>query len=165
MSDDAALIWDRDGRDWPHREASQFVTAGGITWHVQQYGQGPPLLLVHGTGASTHSWAWLAPLLAGRFSLVAMDLPGHGFTSAIPAARMSLPAISAALGDLLRTLHIAPAIAVGHSAGAAILARMALDGLIAPQPHRVDQWRAHPVSRLRQAHLSRPWPRRCSSIR
>ncbi len=40
----------RAGRDWPNREASRFVTAGGLTWHVQEAGEGPVLLLVHGTG-------------------------------------------------------------------------------------------------------------------
>jgi magnesium chelatase accessory protein len=32
--------WEREGRDWPHREASRFVTAGGLRWHVQVAGQG-----------------------------------------------------------------------------------------------------------------------------
>ena len=51
MSD---LIWSRDGGDWPNREASAFVEAAGIRWHVQRMGEGPPLLLLHGTGAATH---------------------------------------------------------------------------------------------------------------
>ena len=63
-----ALIWERDGRDWPNRQASRFVRAAGIRWHVQAMGEGPVLLLLHGTGASTHSWRRLAPLLATRFS-------------------------------------------------------------------------------------------------
>ena len=33
------LDWDRDGGDWPNREASRFVTAGGLRWHVQELGQ------------------------------------------------------------------------------------------------------------------------------
>lgn len=59
MSD--PLAWDRDGRDWPNRAASRFVEVGGIHWHVQQLGQGPVLLLLHGTGAATHSWRDIAP--------------------------------------------------------------------------------------------------------
>ena len=42
------------------------------------------LLLLHGTGAATHSWRALAPLLAERFTVVAPDLPGHGFTTGRP---------------------------------------------------------------------------------
>ena len=127
------LTWERDGRDWPNREASQFVRASGMRWHVQQMGAGPVLLLLHGTGASTHSWRSLAPLLANRFTVVAPDLPGHGFTQAPPSHRLSLPGMAQALHGLLEALGVSPAMAAGHSAGAAILARMSLDGTIAPR--------------------------------
>jgi magnesium chelatase accessory protein len=100
---------------------------------VQQLGAGPVALLAHGTGAATHSWRALAPLLARHFSVVAPDLPGHGFTDAPAPRRMSLPGMADALAELLRALDVAPAVAVGHSAGAAVLARMALDGAIAPR--------------------------------
>lgn len=131
MSD--RLNWDRDGQDWPHRACSRFVAAGGIDWHVQQMGQGQPLLLVHGTGATTHSWRGLMPLLAKHFAVIAPDLPGHGFTALPAQHRMSLPGMAHLLGDLLQVLEVRPEIAVGHSAGAAILARMCLDGVIAPR--------------------------------
>jgi len=130
MSD---LHWARDGVDWPNREASQFVEAAGIRWHVQRMGAGPPLLLIHGTGAATHSWRDLAPILARQFSVVALDLPGHGFTRSPPVHRLSLPGMAADISQLLRQLDVAPEIVVGHSAGAAILARMCLDGRIAPR--------------------------------
>ena len=119
--------------DWPNRSASRFLRAGGLDWHVQQFGSGPVLLLVHGTGASTHSWREVAPLLGEHFSVVVPDLPGHGLTAAPAFSEFSLPAMARALGALLAQLGLAPALAVGHSAGAAILVRMALDGLIAPQ--------------------------------
>ena len=125
--------FDRLGPDWPNREASRFVRAGGLHWHVQEMGQGPTIVLVHGTGAATHSWRDLAPLLARDFRVVAMDLPGHGFTDKPKALRrLSLPAMARGLGQLLDVLDVAPAIVAGHSAGAAILVRMCLDGLIAP---------------------------------
>lgn len=126
------LLWKRDGQDWPNRAASRFVSAGGLDWHVQIMGEGPVLLLVHGTGAATHSWRGLMPLLARHFTVVAPDLPAHGFTSAPADGGMTLPAMTQSLGLLLNALDVAPEIAVGHSAGAAILARMCLAGLIAP---------------------------------
>jgi magnesium chelatase accessory protein len=132
------LNWARDGKDWPHRELSHFVNAGGLRWHVQRFPSpcegASALLLIHGTGASAHSWRELAPLLAKRFEVLMLDLPGQGFT-AFPAAAqtMSLPGMARALGALLKALHVAPQIVVGHSAGAAIAARMCLDGLIAPK--------------------------------
>ncbi len=129
----ARLNWERDGADWPNRQASSFVKAAGFTWHVQRAGQGPPLLLVHGTGASTHSVAGLFKRLALRFTVVAPDLPGHGFSQRTHREDVSLPGMSRALGQLLKTLGFEPQVVVGHSAGAAVLVRMALDCTIAPK--------------------------------
>ncbi len=127
-----AMNWDLAGRDWPNRAHSRFVTAGGLRWHVQVQGTGPVLLLLHGTGAATHSWRALAPLLARRFTVVAPDLPGHGFTSAPPADGMSLPGMARLVASLLRALDLQPALIAGHSAGAAVAAQMAIDGLATP---------------------------------
>ncbi|GJD94606.1 alpha/beta fold hydrolase BchO [Methylobacterium iners] len=126
--------WARDGADWPNREASRFVEAAGLRWHVQEMGSAdaPPLLLLHGTGAATHSWRGLAPLLAETFRVIAPDLPGHGFTDPLPAGRLSLPGMARAVGGLLRTLEVSPVLVAGHSAGAAILVRLCLDGGAAP---------------------------------
>ncbi|WP_432807171.1 alpha/beta fold hydrolase BchO [Methylorubrum extorquens] len=126
--------WERDGRDWPHRAASRFVEATGLRWHVQEFGEpdAPGLLLLHGTGAATHSWRGLAPLLAERFRVVAPDLPGHGFTDPLPPRRLSLPGMAEAVGDLVTALGLTPRLAIGHSAGAAVLARMCLDRRIDP---------------------------------
>lgn len=127
------LAWDRDGHDWPNREASRFVRAAGLLWHVQQMGRGPVVLLVHGTGAATHSWRALAPQLARHFTVVAPDLPGHGFTETPPPDRLALEAMAEDLCELLRVLGLTPALVAGHSAGAAVLLRMCLNGQIAPQ--------------------------------
>ena len=122
------LIWERDGGGWPHREASQLVSAAGISWHVQRMGHGPQILLVHGTGASSHSWASVAALLARSYTVIVPDLPGHAFTEALPQRQMSLPGMAAALSQLLLAMNVTPVLAAGHSAGAAILSRMSLQG-------------------------------------
>ncbi len=129
------LDWERDGRDWPHREHSRFVQSGvtGIRWHVQVMGSGPVLLLVHGTGASAHSFRDLLPVLAGRFTVVAPDLPGHGFSGMPARFEPTLPAVAAALAELLALLEHSPALAIGHSAGAALLVQMALRGTLPVQ--------------------------------
>ena len=120
----------RPGAGWPNRNASRTVRASGLEWHVQVMGDGPALLLAHGTGAATHSWRGLMPLLAQRFTVVAPDLPGHGYTQAPAAARLSLPGMAGSLRGLLTVMNLRPVAAAGHSAGAAILARMALDGAL-----------------------------------
>lgn len=126
-ADDATMDWNVDGRDWPNRSASRFVVAGGLRWHVQVSGRGPVALLLHGTGASTHSWRELSPLLAKRFTVVAPELPGHGFTERPAAAGLSLPGIADSVRQLLAVLDRRPVLGLGHSAGAAILARMCID--------------------------------------
>lgn len=128
----ARLDWARDGVDWPNRDASRFVRAGDIDWHVQVAGDGPALLLLHGTGAATHSWAGLLPLLARAYRVIAPDLPGHGFSSPRPSGLASLPWMARSAGSLLVALGEAPVGIVGHSAGAALAARMVLDGQASP---------------------------------
>ncbi|MFG5117567.1 alpha/beta fold hydrolase BchO [Methylorubrum sp. POS3] len=134
LLDDDRPNWERDGRDWPHRSASRFVEAAGLRWHIQEFGEAekPGLLLLHGTGAATHSWRGLAPLLAERYRVVAPDLPGHGFTDPLPPGRLSLSGMAEAVAGLCDHLDLVPALAVGHSAGAAVLARMCLDRRITP---------------------------------
>ena len=127
----AAPRWDREGRDWPNAAASRFVAAGGVKWHVQVAGAGPVVLLIHGTGAATHSWRDVLPLLAAHFTVVAADLPGHGFSSAI--GRASPVNVATALAALMDTLGLPPALTVGHSAGAAIALTMADKQLARPQ--------------------------------
>ncbi len=131
-----ALEWDREGRIWPHREASRFVSDGALTWHVQRMGEEhgrPQLLLLHGTGASVHSWRGLAPLLAERFDVIAMDLPRHGFTRGHPPDDMSLPRMAASIARLVHKEGLEPAALVGHSAGVALALQLTLDhGLEVP---------------------------------
>jgi magnesium chelatase accessory protein len=130
---DGDLDWASDGSGWPNAAHSRFERVGDLTWHVQEMGSGPAMLLVHGTGSSTHSWAALAPLLATRFQVIAPDLPGHGFTQLGSQAQSSLPGMASSMAALLNRLALTPALAVGHSAGAAVLARMCFDGAISPR--------------------------------
>jgi magnesium chelatase accessory protein len=124
--------WPVDGRDWPNREHSRFLRAGGIDWHVQVAGQGPVVLLLHGTASATHSWRDLLPLLARHATVVAPDLPGHGFTGMPMDQGLTLPGMARLVDALLASLGLRPELAVGHSAGAAVALRLALDGRIAP---------------------------------
>jgi magnesium chelatase accessory protein len=70
------------------------------------------------------------PVLARTHTVIAPDLPGMGFTSAARGDQLSLDGMARAVRALLDALGVeAPEIVAGHSAGAAIGARMCLDGL------------------------------------
>ena len=128
--------WRVLGPGWPNREASEFVAADDIRWHVQRLGDegAPVLLLLHGTGASTHSFRDLGPILARRWQVVMPDLPGHGFTDAPGSRWLTLPGMAKAVAGLLDTLSACPAGVIGHSAGAAVAIRMRVDGLLPRVP-------------------------------
>jgi magnesium chelatase accessory protein len=120
--------------DWPHAERSRFVDAGGLRWHVQAFGEGEEaLVLLHGTGASAHSFRALAPRLAAGRRVLVPDLPGHGFSEPLPSRRSGMEGMGEALGALLAVLGARPRIVLGHSAGAALLARACLDGRLVPE--------------------------------
>jgi len=122
---------------WPHRERSSVVVSRGLHWHLQRWPApvegAETALLLHGTGSSAHSFRGLAPELARRFEVIVPDLPGHGFTRSPPGQALTLPAVAAAVLALLRQLRRRPALVVGHSAGAAVAARLVLDSDLRPR--------------------------------
>jgi magnesium chelatase accessory protein len=128
------MDWSAHRAHWPHSDWSRFVDAGGIHWHVQQVGRhGPRLLLLHGTGASSHTWRDSLLPLAEHAQVLALDLPGHGFSSLGHGDAMSLPGMARCIGALLQTLQWPVDVFIGHSAGAAIAAQMVLDQGLQPQ--------------------------------
>ncbi len=119
---------------WPHSDRSEFVPAAGVRWHVQRAGtQGPRVLLLHGTGASAHTWRDSLLPLAADAQVLAIDLPGHGFSSLAPGDGMSLPGMARGIGELLSALQWPVDVFIGHSAGAAIAMQMVLDQGLQPQ--------------------------------
>ncbi|MFM7697191.1 MAG: alpha/beta fold hydrolase BchO [Limnohabitans sp.] len=127
------MDWERQREHWPNSDISRFVNAAGVRWHVQQAGtQGPRVLLLHGTGASLHTWRDLLKPLAQHAQVLAIDLPGHGFSSLAANQGMSLPGMAQGVAALLDELAWPVQAFIGHSAGAAIAAQMVLDKSIQP---------------------------------
>lgn len=116
----------------PDSASTEELQAGGMRWRVQRAGlspgAGPKLLLLHGTGSSQQSWRSCLPGLAAHFSLLVPDLPGHGGSEGFSDRQASLPRMAAAVGDLLVALDWQPALVAGHSAGAAVMVQMSLNG-------------------------------------
>ena len=132
-------------QNWPYAAFSQSIQIDGVSWHYQRIRHRnhpiqptthtkrasepvalPKLLLLHGTGASTHSWAPLVALLGDNWDCLLVDLPGHGFSSGFTTGTPTLPRIASALNELLLGIAFQPDVIGGHSAGAAIAVQMAL---------------------------------------
>ncbi|MBJ3761471.1 alpha/beta fold hydrolase [Maribius pontilimi] len=110
---------------WPHADSSHFFDVRPHRWHVQLLGAGPDILFLHGTGASTHAWADVLTRLSRDFRVIAVDLPGHGFTRLGSRHRSRPNTMAADLWALAMAQGWSPSAIVGHSAGAALALTMA----------------------------------------
>ncbi|MCA0928486.1 alpha/beta fold hydrolase BchO [Ruegeria profundi] len=114
------MDWQRDLPTWPHHTWSKRVVCAPHRWHVQEHGEGPTLLFLHGAGASTHSWNAMMTNLAKDHHVVAIDLPGHGFTVMGANNRSGLETMAEDIAALCTQENWQPTKIVAHSAGAAI---------------------------------------------
>lgn len=108
-------------------------------------GSGPPLILVHGIGASRHSWDGLVARLAPQYRCITYDLRGHG-RSPTPPPPYTLDDLVDDLEALRAELGIDSAHLAGHSLG----------GMIGPRyaqryPHRVRSLGLYSTAAFRTA--------------
>lgn len=123
------MKWPKDATGWPLRDHSRIVLHRPHRWHIQDTGKGETLLLIHGAGGATQSWRNLFPILAENYHVVAVDLPGQGFTQSGAQQRCGLDHMATDLLSLVRNQGWQPKAVIGHSAGAAIALRMVELGL------------------------------------
>jgi 2-succinyl-6-hydroxy-2,4-cyclohexadiene-1-carboxylate synthase len=111
-----------------------FVRANGIDFNVQDHGKGPPLVLLHGFTGSSATWSLIGNDLARHHRVIAIDLIGHGASSA--PGDPSRYGFDQALDDLAEVtyqLGLSEAAWLGYSMGG----RLAL-GLVLRHPDRVS---------------------------
>ena len=101
--------------DWPLRAQARRIRARH-DWWVVEHGTGPDLLLLHGAGASGHSFRHLAPLLTGYRCLIP-DLPGQGFTRPGSRGRFGIAPMAEDIAALCQAGGWQPERVIGHSAG------------------------------------------------
>ncbi|MGD1955170.1 MAG: alpha/beta fold hydrolase BchO [Sphingomonadales bacterium] len=128
------MEWEREAPSWPNASVSRFVSVDGTRWHLQEMGNPskPRVLLLHGAGATTHSYADVMPVLANDFAVTAIDLPGHGFTTMLGSSRPTREGVSEGVAALLEKEALVPDLIVGHSAGGAVAVTMVAEGLLSP---------------------------------
>lgn len=102
---------------------SQFMALMGMRVHFRD--QGPrsdslPLVLVHGTSSSLHTWDSLVAMMSAQKRLIRMDLPAFGLTGPHPAGDYSIGAYNRFLDSFLTRLGVDSFIMAGNSLGGAI---------------------------------------------
>ncbi len=125
------MRWPQDAQNWPLSAHSRQVLCRPHRWHVQEAGEGPSLLLIHGAGGATQSWRGIfPPLVNAGYHCVAMDLPGQGFTQLGARQRCGLDHMAEDLRTLCRQEGWRPSAIICHSAGVAIALRLAELGVL-----------------------------------
>lgn len=115
---------------------SQFIEVAGLRVHMRDTGprDAPALLLLHGFGASLHTWEDWAGLLETRYRVIRIDLPGFGLTGADPTGDYSDARANTVLAALLDRLELPRATLIGNSMGGRIAWRFAV-----AEPARVER--------------------------
>src|SRR5580693_2953476 len=96
--------------------ASRTVEIDGVKLHYLIAGHGPALILLHGYAETSRMWRPIMPALAGRFTVIAPDLPGIG-ESDIPAEGLDMKSAAIRIHDLAKSLGVKKAEVVGHDIG------------------------------------------------
>jgi pimeloyl-ACP methyl ester carboxylesterase len=119
----------------PFSLAKQFVHVGDARVAFADFGEGPPVLLLHGCPFSSFIWRNVIPPLAqANHRCMAPDLLGLGDTETPPHADWSLPAQVAMVTGFLDTLGLERVSIVGHDHGGAVAQLLAAD-----HPERIDR--------------------------
>ena len=125
--------WRAASAFWPGADNSHFVDTPGGSFHVRISGAGEDVLLLHGAGASGHSFAGVANALTARHRLIIPDLPGQGFSALLPTEQVGLPEFADRLISLMAKIEATPRWIIGHSAGAALATQFALQATERPE--------------------------------
>ena len=112
---------------WPLRAVSRHQRGPVHDWYLAETGDGPRILLLHGAGGSLHSVAGIFDRLKADHHVLAIDLPGHGFTRLGAQRRSGLKPMAEDVLSLCAEIGFRPDAIVGHSAGAAIALQIARD--------------------------------------
>jgi pimeloyl-ACP methyl ester carboxylesterase len=116
---------------------SQFIAVQGLNVHLRDEGprsDASPIVLIHGTGASLHTWDGWVSALRGERRVIRFDLPGYGLTGPAADGRYDSAAYVRFVIGVLDQLGVARAVIAGNSLGGNIAWHVAV-----AHPQRVDR--------------------------
>ncbi|MEN3354527.1 MAG: hypothetical protein V7640_2685 [Betaproteobacteria bacterium] len=133
-----------------HPPTGRFIEVEGVKLHYLERGDGPPVVLLHGNGATATDFegSGVIDRLAARYRVIAFDRPGFGYSER-PRKRIWTPHAQAALlVRALAQLDVRQPVVVGHSWGALVALQLAVDfpqctrGLVLVSGYYFPTWRA-----------------------
>ncbi|WP_086853463.1 alpha/beta fold hydrolase [Amycolatopsis kentuckyensis] len=113
---------------------TRFVTVDGLRIHYERAGQGPALVLLHGSGSSMEGFERVAALLSASSDVIRPDLPGFGRTGPRPDRDYRVGTYAATVARFMTALQVPRFAVAGNSLGGNIAWNLALDA-----PERVDR--------------------------
>ena len=109
---------------------SKFLAVNGLQVHYRDEGprdDSVPLLLIHGTSSSLHTWQGWTDSLRTTHRIIRFDLPGFGLTGPDPDSDYGIANYVRVARAVLDSLHVRRVIVAGNSLGGAVAAALALD--------------------------------------
>ena len=107
-------------------EESQYIEIDRNKIHIRKMGEGFPLLLIHGSFSSLHTWAGWQEHMANEFTTISIDLPGHGLTGTNPTGRYDTDYNASLLWKLIDKLNYDSIAIAGNSMGGQVAYKMAI---------------------------------------
>lgn len=128
-------------------KSSGYAPVNGIKVYYEIYGEGKPLVLLHGAYMTINlNWAQLIPELAKTRKVIALEMQGHGHTAYSDRA-MSIPAFASDVAGVMKHLKIDSADVAGYSLGGSIAYQLAIQNpelvkklIIISSTYKSDGW-------------------------
>lgn len=108
-------------------EASQFMELDGMQVHYRDEGEGDVMVLIHGTGASLHTWNEWAEELTKNHRVIRCDIPAFGLTGPHPKHLYTIDSYVSFLHQFLGKLNVDRFTLAGNSLGGNIAWNYAAD--------------------------------------
>lgn len=104
---------------------SYFLNVNGINMHVRVKGRGEPIILIHGSFSSLHTWEAWEEELSQFFTTISMDLPGHGLTGPDVEKRYSVAEYAEFILEIADQLGYKEFHVAGNSMGGSVALQLA----------------------------------------
>ena len=101
-------------------ESSKFIEVDGMQVHYRDEGRGMPIVLIHGTAASLHTWDDWTNTLKENYRVIRLDIPAFGLTGPHPEHDYQIKTYSDVLGKFLEKLSLDSMYLAGNSLGGEI---------------------------------------------